>query len=94
MSLLPEYLLKQISTHTPLARRDAFPRSACVSLCSFLLTRLSRGVTVKRLNAPVVAEFLLTRLSRGVTISSCVFASVLKFLLTRLSRGVTRKIFI
>ena len=56
-----------ISTHTPLARRDPlriYERPDHI----FLLTRLSRGVTGFHRQQPLrIYEFLLTRLSRGVT---------------------------
>ena len=56
----------QISTHTPLARRDiAFWPD--LLLVQFLLTRLSRGVTRSLSRPKLLDGFLLTRLSRGVT---------------------------
>ena len=55
----------------------------------FLLTRLSRGVTVCVILGFRIFVFLLTRLSRGVTSGGNQAVTTQKFLLTRLSRGVT-----
>ena len=43
---LVRFLLLWISTHTPLARRDQNIDSAISGVDEFLLTRLSRGVTI------------------------------------------------
>ena len=59
-----------ISTHTPLARRDIYSSCAALAKYLFLLTRLSRGVTVNEGGVDEKKLFLLTRLSRGVTVSS------------------------
>ena len=59
---------KLISTHTPHARRDANSVIPNVSMWSFLLTRLMRGVTYRSIyNYRSILQFLLTRLMRGVT---------------------------
>ena len=56
-----------ISTHTPLARRDALISWLSPPHEKFLLTRLSRGVTPGNGYPGDTTRFLLTRLSRGVT---------------------------
>ena len=56
-----------ISTHTPLARRDLYRLAELADQKRFLLTRLSRGVTVDGIFGRQTKKFLLTRLSRGVT---------------------------
>ena len=58
-----------ISTHTPLARRDAFFPVDTILISLFLLTRLLRGVTRMHRQLDIMHfSFLLTRLLRGVTI--------------------------
>ena len=59
----------RISTHTPLAGRDYFSRSA-IAVFKFLLTRPSRGVTQVTSEGGLWDSFLLTRPSRGVTIAT------------------------
>ena len=78
-----------ISTHTPLARRDNAEAVCTVGSNAFLLTRLSRGVTLLQVRRASLILFLLTRLSRGVTIMTAAPLTKVIFLLTRLSRGVT-----
>ena len=58
-----------ISTHTPLARRDRSTARNMKQPAAFLLTRLLRGVTpgISGLK-PWYIIFLLTRLLRGVTV--------------------------
>ena len=57
----------QISTHTPLARRDQQVLSSRLHGREFLLTRLLRGVTKQNSICAETPRFLLTRLLRGVT---------------------------
>ena len=56
-----------ISTDTPLARRDPPAADATEERFQFLLTRLLRGATERRLNEHDQILFLLTRLLRGAT---------------------------
>ena len=63
---------ENISTHTPLARRDPGTIQHFIRKEEFLLTRLSRGVTEADDSSACLASFLLTRLSRGVTIFAIV----------------------
>ena len=79
----------KISTHTPLARRDAVGRRDHAANLRFLLTRLLRGATGSRGRCCRPLRFLLTRLLRGATKPHVHFPVMLKFLLTRLLRGAT-----
>ena len=58
---------EEISTHTPLARRDRAGQNIRAGIERFLLTRLLRGVTACRYKYQSSLVFLLTRLLRGVT---------------------------
>ena len=58
-----------ISTHTPLARRDSSSNISSMLSLSFLLTRPMRGATSSKHGWRVSAQFLLTRLLRGATMS-------------------------
>ena len=85
--------LYEISTHTPLARRDwlvvqgswivqyFYSHASCEARLHFLLFPL-RGF-----------PFLLTRLLRGATINIVVVNHSVTFLLTRLLRGATEQAF-
>ena len=57
----------QISTHTPLAGRDALKLQSPDGVVIFLLTRPSRDVTISGTVGKNKEEFLLTRPSRDVT---------------------------
>ena len=57
-----------ISTHTPLAGRDAREQAIKARDTSFLLTRPSRGATMVNISTiRCQSQFLLTRPSRGAT---------------------------
>ena len=61
----------EISTHTPLARRDFIVSAPLNLFFTFLLTRLLRGVTQPaRSRRSYRSSFLLTRLLRGVTVAA------------------------
>ena len=60
-------ILAGISTHTPLAGRDPAAPALLIPLPIFLLTRPSRGATIRRRGSPSFSAFLLTRPSRGAT---------------------------
>ena len=57
----------RISTHTPLARRDPVHLSVSDRCYLFLLTRLSRGVTVWASATVELETDFYSHLSRGVT---------------------------
>ena len=67
MQLSDLFQVQEISTHTPLARRDSSRYWSIFFLSQFLLTRLLRGVTIYILITIPPQGFLLTRLLRGVT---------------------------
>ena len=79
-----------ISTHTPLARRDDECGKRRENHVRFLLTRLSRGVTVESdINHVTFIISTHTPLARRDKSGSGHCSRNLRFLLTRLSRGVT-----
>ena len=67
MKFLNSSYIPVISTHAPLARRDALPIALIFPAFLFLLTRLSRGATQSFMASIKMGSFLLTRLSRGAT---------------------------
>ena len=79
----------QISTHTPLARRDLCTSYSLKFIDISTHTPLARRDSAGSKPLPATALFLLTRLLRGVTKPMVLFAFGFSFLLTRLLRGVT-----
>ena len=80
-----------ISTHTPLAGRDAWARRRKTALREFLLTRPLRGATLAGTSLTGYrTAFLLTRPLRGATTGQRDQVRPVVFLLTRPLRGATR----
>ena len=80
---------REISTHTPLARRDFMCLIGLSGRIGFLLTRLLRGATFPHIARAMSRAFLLTRPMRGATCERYSTSLSGSFLLTRLLRGAT-----
>ena len=65
--LLKQLLLREISTHAPLARCDKEIYANIICKHKFLLTHLLRGATTIYTDGPGHLQFLLTHLLRGAT---------------------------
>ena len=78
-----------ISTHTPLAGRDARGCGYLYVVAIFLLTRPLRDVTSQLVGRTIFTEFLLTRPLRDVTVVGIIGKGNEIFLLTRPLRDVT-----
>ena len=87
--------VKSISTHTPHARRDIEHTAELMNYSVFQLTRLMRGVTIRKYGL-YLREYISTHTphARRDLVAVSLSGVSMIFQLTRLMRGVTASLYI